>query len=164
MRDAAPQNELSGILDNIQREMDAQRPAHQRAARHHLGLLGVWLERQVDVAQAEDSRPDAARRLVARYTELLERDYASGRSVADYADALGVTPTHLTRVCNQTCARAASELLHDRVLFEARRLLSDTELPVNRIAISLGFTSPAYFTRAFQMRTGKTPTAFRKAH
>lgn len=163
VRDTAPQAELSGILDAIQREIDSDRPGADRAARHHLGLLGVWIERQRALAAAEEKRPDAARRLVARYTALLERDFASGKGVADYAAALGVTPTHLSRVCNQTCGRSALKLVQDRVLFEARRLLAETDLPVNRVSADLGFTSPAYFTRAFQARTGKTPTAFRRA-
>lgn len=163
VRDTAPQAELSGILDAIQRELDSDRTGADRAARHHLGLLGVWIERQRAAAQADEKRPDAARRLVARYTEMLERDFASGKGVAEYAADLGVTPTHLTRVCNQTCGRSALKLVQDRVLFEARRLLTETDMPVNRIAADLGFTSPAYFTRAFQARTGKTPTAFRKS-
>lgn len=162
VRDTAPQAELSGILDAVQRELDSDRPGADRAARHHLGLLGVWIERQRVLAAAEDKRPDAARRLVARYTRLLERDYASGKGVAEYAAELGVTPTHLSRVCNQTCGRSALKLVQDRVLFEARKMLAETDLPVNRISADLGFTSPAYFTRAFQHRTGKTPTAFRK--
>lgn len=166
IRESAAQTELSGILDNIQRETEARRPAHERAVRHHLGLLGVWLERQVAHARteaaAQTGTPESARRLVARYTELLEREFRNGMGVADYAAALGVTPTHLTRVCNQTCGRPASDLLHDRVIFEARRLLSETDIPVNRISAALGFTSPAYFTRAFQHRTGKTPSAFRR--
>ncbi len=98
-----------------------------------------------------------------RYTALLEREFRSGRGVADYAAALGVTPTHLTRCCKQACGRPASALLHDRVIFEARRLLAETSLPVGQIARDLGFTSPAYFTRAFQHQTGKTPSAFRRA-
>lgn len=161
IRDAQPQAELSAMLDQIQRELDSNRPGHDRAARLHLGLLAVWLERHM--AEAESAPPDAYRRLARRYADLLERDYRSGQSVADYARALNVTSTHLTRVCNKTCGRSASDLLHDRVIFEARRMLVETRLPVARISADLGFTSAAYFTRAFQHRTGKTPTAFRKA-
>lgn len=163
VRDTAPQAELSGLLDALQRELDGDRPGAARAARHHLGLIGVWIERQGTIAQAEEKRPDAARRLVARYTALVERDFATGKGVADYAAELGVTPTHLSRVCNQCCGRSALKLVQDRVLFEARRLLTETDRPVNRIATDLGFASAAYFTRAFQARAGKTPTAFRKA-
>lgn len=162
VRDVGPQAELSGLIDNIQRELESGRPGADRAARHHLGLLGVWLERNGETAP-DGRKPDAARRLAARYTELLEDEFRSGKGVSDYARALGVTPTHLTRVCNQTCGRSASDLLHDRVIFEARMMLSETRLPIAHIAEALGFTSAAYFTRAFQHRTGKTPSAFRRS-
>ena len=163
IRDAAPQMELNAILENIKLETESDKPAHGRAARHYLGLLGVWLERQASMVAGETPRPDAARRLAGRYASLLEQEFRSGMGVADYAASLGVTPTHLTRVCKQTCGRSASALLHERVLFEARTMLLETSLPVNKVAEQLGFTSPAYFTRAFQQRTGQTPTAFRRS-
>ncbi len=163
IRETQAQVEINLILDAIGREMASDTPAHDRATRHHLGLLGVWIERQAARHAVEAGRPDAAKRLVVRYTQLLEREFRSGRGVADYALALGVTPTHLTRCCKIACGRPASALLHDRLLFEARRLLSETTLPVGHIARDLGFTSPAYFTRAFQHHTGLTPSAFRRA-
>ena len=164
IREVHAQQEINVTLDAIQRELDANTPGHLRAAEHHLGLLGVWLERQAARAQTDNSpRPDAARRLVARFTDLLEREFRSGAGVGDIAALLGVTPTHLTRCCQTTCGRSAIELLQDRRIFEARRLLAETKLPVGRIGESLGFTSPAYFTRAFQHRTGTSPTVFRRS-
>ncbi|RID93578.1 AraC family transcriptional regulator [Gemmobacter lutimaris] len=163
IRETFAAQELNVTLDAILREMSADTPAHDRATLAHLGLLGVWLERQIARAAPEQQKPDAAKRLVARYTALLEREFRSGMGVADFANSLGVTPTHLTRCCKLACGRPASALLHDRLIFEARRLLSETDLPVNLIAGSLGFTSAAYFTRAFQHQTGKSPTAFRRA-
>ncbi|MEI4486280.1 AraC family transcriptional regulator [Frigidibacter sp. MR17.14] len=165
IRDAVPQGELSSILDAIQREMDSKRAGHERAALNHLGLLSVWLERQIaeqPLEPQQTKRPDAARRLANRYAAMLERDFRSDRGVADYAAALGVTPTHLTRVCNRTCGRTAHALLADRKMHEARRLLSETRLPVREVSAGLGFTSAAYFTRAFQNMTGSTPSAFRR--
>ena len=161
IRETFVQQELNITLDAIQREMDSDSPAHERATQHYLGLLSVWLERQIDKATDDAKRPDAAHRLVARFSTLLERDFRSGMGVADFAHALGVTPTHLTRCCKQACGRPASALLADRVIYEARQLLSQTRLPVGHIADSLGFASPAYFTRAFQNKTGKSPSSFR---
>jgi AraC-like DNA-binding protein len=163
IRETSVQQELNVTLDMIGREMESTSPGHDRAAYHHLGLLGVWLERQVARVAADAPAPDATRRLVARYAALLEQEFRSGMGVGDFAGALGVTPTHLTRCCKQTCGRPASALLHDRVLFEARKLLTETDMPVGRIASSLGFTSPAYFTRSFQHMTGTSPSAFRRA-
>ncbi len=162
IRDVAPQVELSGLIDNIQRELASGKPGSERAARLHLGLLGVWLERHVLDGQDAKKKPDAARRLATRYTGMLEREFRSGKGVAEYAQALGVTPTHLTRVCKQTCGRSASDILHDRVIFEARLMLTETTMPIAQVSEELGFNSAAYFTRAFQHRTGKTPSAFRR--
>jgi AraC family transcriptional regulator, transcriptional activator of pobA len=163
IREVHAQQEVNVMLDMILREMESDTPAHERATRHYLGLLGVWLERQVSKSAAETPRPDAARRLVARYTALMELNFRRGISVGELACELGVTATHLTRCCRETCGRSAIDLLQDRRIFEARKLLSETDMPVGRVGETLGFTSPAYFTRAFQHRTGQSPSAFRRA-
>ncbi len=103
----------------------------------------------------------ASARLVAAYTDLVERDFRTRKGVADFARDLGVTSTHLTRCCNETCGSSALAILNDRIIFEARKLLRDTKTPIKDIAETLGFGSPAYFTRSFQQRTGATPSAFR---
>lgn len=163
IRENSAQVELNLHLDAIGREQASDKPAHDRATRHHLGLLSVWLERQIALHPVEDlPHPVSARRLAARFTQIVERDFRSGAGVADYAAALGVTPTHLSRVCRTTTGRSAKAILSDRVIFEARRMLLDTKKPVQEVAQDLGFTSPAYFTRAFQHHTGKTPTDFRR--
>ncbi len=162
VRDAAAQTELTALLDHIQREQAAGQPGATRAADCYLGLVGIWLERQMATLSNEAAQIDAARRLVRRFTTLVEAQYATGMGVADYAAALSVTPTHLSRVCRHVSGRSASALVQDRVLFEARRMLSETDMKVAEIARGLGFASPAYFTRAFLRRTGKTPTEFRR--
>jgi AraC family transcriptional regulator, transcriptional activator of pobA len=163
VRETYAAQELNVLIDALQRELAGQAPGAMRAAAAHLGLLGVWIERQADKAQGEGQAPDATRRLVARYTALLERDFRSGMGVGDFAAALGVTATHLTRCCRAACGKPAKDLLQDRLIFEARRMLSETDLPVGRIGESLGFASHAYFTRAFHQRTGRSPTEFRRA-
>jgi AraC-like DNA-binding protein len=163
LRDGKAQYELNAMLDMITREMDTATPAGLRAAHCHLGLLSVWLERQATLAGVNAKRPDAAHRLVARFSEVMEQTFRSGANIADIAAQLDVTPTHLTRCCRAASGRSAIELLQDRRLFEARKLLLDTKMPVGDISAALGFTSAAYFTRAFQNHTGFSPSAFRKA-
>jgi AraC-like DNA-binding protein len=162
LRDMAAQQEIVMMFDMIAREIDAGTPAGQRAARHYVGLLSVWLERQVEQIQPSAARPDAAHRLVARFADAVEQRFRTGAGVADFAAELGVTPTHLTRCCRAASGRSAIELLQDRRLFEARKMLTDTKLPVGHISAALGFTSAAYFTRAFQNQIGVSPSAFRK--
>ena len=159
---AAQHTELTGLIDNIQREAGRDLPRQDKALLHHGGLLSVWLRRQMDLSPDADEDSDASRRLAKAYTALVERDFHLGKGVSQYAAELGVTPTHLSRVCNIACGRPASAILADRVHYEARRMLAQTRAPVKDIANHLGFTSATYFTRAFQKQAGKTPSSFRK--
>jgi AraC family transcriptional regulator, transcriptional activator of pobA len=165
LRDGQRQAELTGLIDSLARELQSDAAGHERAVQLHAGLLTVWLERQIasqGAGAAGEARMPASRRLVAAFTSLVETDFASGRGVSHYARELGVTSTHLSRACRQCSGRPASKILADRVAFEARRLLLETELPVAEIGRRLGFRSPAYFTRAFHRDTGKSPSEFRK--
>ncbi|MEI6798790.1 MAG: AraC family transcriptional regulator [Pseudomonadota bacterium] len=162
IRDAHAQQELYAILDTIQRELESEQPGHLRAVKAYMTVLSVWIDRQALRLGEDGQKNQASRRLVARFTALMEEKFRSGAGVGDLAADLGVTATHLTRCCRQTSGRSAMDLLQDRRIFEARKLLSETKLPINVIAASLGFTSAAYFTRAFQNRAGTSPRAFRR--
>lgn len=161
--DVDPQKEAVSHFEAIEREL---RPTGDpRAAACHFGLLSIFVERQLrarDPASIDARRSTAAAKLVARYTSLIAQDFQSDRSVAAYAADLGVTPTHLTRSCRKTCGRSALGLLNDRIHYEACILLKETANPIQSIAQSLGFQSPAYFTRSFQEKAGQTPTEFRR--
>jgi len=165
LRDVHNQRQATAIFEAIEQELQAAQQTHSRAAHYHLGLLSVFFERQITLSPARTS-PDrtegTAAKLVAAYTDLIERDFKTAQGVAEFAAALGVTPTHLTRCCNQTCGRSALALLRDRITYEACVLLRETETPVAQIASDLGFRSAAYFTRSFQAKMGKTPSHFRK--
>ncbi len=162
LTDAEQHIELNRLIDAIQTELENGAAASDRALLSHAGLLSVWIERQMRGHEVEEPREDASVRLAAAFTSLVEQDFHSPKTVRDYAKTLGVTPTHLSRVCNKACGRPASAILADRVHYEARRLLTETHMPVKDIARALGFASPAYFTRAFTQHTGRTPSAFRR--
>ncbi len=162
LRDVDKQGELSRLIDNLQREMENGAELASQAMMCHAGLLAVWLEREQHHSDPGEAPQSSAGRLAAAYSALIEQEFHTGRTVRDYAAQLGVTPTHLSRVCNRACGRPASAILADRVHYEARRLLAETHLPVKDIAARLGFASPAYFTRAFHNHTGRTPSEFRK--
>jgi len=165
LRDVVVQKEWVHMVEALERELRGSGHTHSRAAHYHLGLLAVFFARQHDAMadQSQNARQNtSAARLVAAYTDLIERDYRKEHGIAEYAAALGVTTTHLTRCCNQTCGKSALAILRDRVTYEACMLLRESRTPVNEIADQLGFTSAAYFTRSFAAQTGATPSNFRK--
>lgn len=162
VRQAQDQTELTGLMEHINREIGVGLPASDRALHHYSGLISVWMERQLATQAPPEQSDNAARRLAAAFSELLEAHFRTGRAVADYAEELGVTPTHLSRACRIACGQSASAIRADRVISEAKYLLADTRKPIKDIADELGFASAAYFTRAFQKHSGMTPSAFRR--
>jgi AraC family transcriptional regulator, transcriptional activator of pobA len=168
LRDAVQHAEVSHLVDCVQREVEGQRAQAEKAAYLQLGLLAIWLERHRREREDDSTRAipvlTANERLTARYATLLEREFGSALNVTDYATALGVTPTHLTRACRASCGRTALALMQERRLFEARRLLLETKIPVQDIARNLGFSTPGYFSRAFAQHIGQPPSSFRKGN
>lgn len=163
VRDVTAQNELTVLFEALGREQNGGRPLHQSAMLAYSELTAIWLRRHIAAFVQPPARPTAAQRLVRTYCARLVREYASGASMADHAAALGVTPTHLTRVCRSETGKTAAALLTERLLHAARQLLISTQVPVQDIARHLGFGSAAYFTRFIQQHTGRTPTALRRA-
>lgn len=163
IRDAQAQAELTLLIDQIQRETQQAQPAAPRAIGHYGGLITVWLERQRACNEDTFAARDAAQRLALRFGALVEAEFRTPLSISDYAARLGVSPTHLTRVCKESCGMTASAFLSARKIAEARRLLADTRRPIKDIAAELGFASPAYFTRSFHARIGMAPGAFRRS-
>ncbi|MFD1341829.1 helix-turn-helix transcriptional regulator [Litorisediminicola beolgyonensis] len=162
VRDSLGQAELTACFEAMQRETAYGRTHLQDALRAHLGLVGVWLRRQFE-AGATDRPPDnATTRLARRFAHLVVADFRTDRAMAEYAEALGVTATHLTRTCRAACGKTASEIITERKLYEAKLMLGSAGPPIQEVARTLGFNSAAYFTRFIQNHTGLSPSALRK--
>ncbi|MEM7440339.1 MAG: AraC family transcriptional regulator [Pseudomonadota bacterium] len=155
------QKQVAGRFDRIFAEFNALGLGRNLAVEYLVGLLTVMTAR---MAQKLVKKPQntASGRLMQSFVTLLERDYRSARTLAQYAAELGVTPTHLTRVCQQVNGKSASRLIQERVLAEARMMLSNTDHKILEISSKLGFSSPAYFTRLFSQKQGLTPKEFRE--
>lgn len=97
-----------------------------------------------------------------QFQQLIEQNYRSHWTVAQYADALQTSVSTLNRVCRKTKGVGAKAIVAERLFIEAKRSLSYTQLHVDQIAYNLGFDDPAYFSRFFKNKSGLSPTSFRQ--
>lgn len=160
IRDVAGQNELTTIFEAMGREQSEARPFCDEALDAQAALMSVWLRRAM-LTHPEEARPSASERLVRAYAALVERHHAEPLGMADHARTLGVTPTHLTRICRRLSGKSAAELLTERSLHAARDRIETTDQPMAQIAAELGFGSAAYFSRFILHHTGRTPSDLR---
>jgi len=128
-----------------------------------LGAILVWLTRHA--MQTLPVRPKetlrGSRHLV-RFSELLEEHYSQHYPVAYYAQEIGITAAHLNLLCRQAIQKSALEMIHERVLLEAKRNLVYTSMTISEVSYAMGFSDPAYFARFFKHRVGQTPKDFRR--
>lgn len=95
---------------------------------------------------------------------LIEERFVIDKSPSNYAGALHVSTKHLNKIVFNTLKISTSDLIHQRVLLEAKRLLTHGELSIQEIAFQLGYNDPSYFTRLFRKKVGVTPSDFMKRY
>lgn len=96
------------------------------------------------------------------FKNLIEKNYRELRLPGEYASLMYITPHHLNALCRDLTGKSAGEMIRDRVLLEARRLLINVQMSAAQIAAVLNFKDASYFTRFFKKNTGLTPFEFRK--
>lgn len=155
------QSEVARLLAAMRDEAEPRRAFHDEAARAHAALILIWLRRQREgLPLAPPLRPD--QRLARDLARRLARPETAAQGIAAQAEALAVTPTHLTRACQRAAGQSASDLRRGRLAHAARVALVESDRPAAQIAADLGFASAAYFTRFIQNQTGRTPSQLRR--
>jgi len=96
------------------------------------------------------------------FKRLLEKNFLDVHKVKEYAALLKITEKHLNEVCKKFCAKTASEMIFDRLILEAKRLLHHSDLTIKEIAFQLNFTDPSHFSKFFKTHTGIATKDFRK--
>jgi AraC family transcriptional activator of pobA len=127
-----------------------------------LGAILVWIVRNSAPSHRNWPRTaDRGGRHFGAFCQMVEQCYARHYPVAYYAQCIGITAAHLNVLCRQAANRSALELIHERMLLEAKRSLVYTSMTVSVVSNTLGFSDPAYFTRFFKRQTGLSPKDFR---
>lgn len=99
--------------------------------------------------------------LMRQFESLIEQHFHEKRLPKSYAEMLFISPNHLNALTQSLAGMSAGDLIRERVLLEAKRLLVNSDLLIGQIADRLNFEDNAYFTRFFKKSTGVTPEMFR---
>ncbi len=153
---------IDSIFRGIERDYRWIARGRNAALMASLVLLLVTLSRL-------SSRADPAAQNSAAYLEIyeafrkhIEHAFREQPSVAKVAAELGLTEGRLTSVCRAVAKLSPQQLIHQRIITEAKRQLLYSPRSSTSISYMLGFRDPAYFSRFFKRATGESPVEFRK--
>lgn len=100
---------------------------------------------------------------LVKFMDLVEEQYNKGLSVSEYAHLLHVSSRTLSDITRQLLNKTPSQIVQERIILEAQRLLVHSGLNVNQIGYRLGFDDPSYFVKYFKKHAGTSPLEFRRS-
>ncbi len=154
---------INHVFSQIEHEFTFEDSSQEEMLRTYLKQILIkstrlWKKQHLNgVLTDKANDPDTFR----QFTQLVDANYKQKHTVADYADLLLVSPKTLTHKFKRMNLPQPNEVIKNRIMLEAKRLLVHTAMTAKEIAYELGYDDPAYFSRLFFIKTGETPSVFR---
>lgn len=153
-------------IDRAFRQLHAEAkeaaPGRDDLVRSYLTIILTHARQSFARRQPEAAAsPPTVELIAGRFRHALAEHFPQLLEVGEYADLLHVSRTHLNDHLQRETGRTGSEIIHERIVLEAKRLLAHTSLTGAQIAYRLRFKDPSYFGRFFRRNTGQTPGEFR---
>ena len=156
---------LEMLVAAMQEELKKEDSLGHREALHALVKLFVIMVRR-SYAGMNPSAPNPHKvsyKAFLNFRKLIEENYCRLHTVKDYASLLNVSSKTLTLYVNECSKYSPLELINNRIILEAKRLLRYSVLSVKEIAFRLGFEDPSYFAKFFKRLVKQSPADYRES-
>lgn len=100
--------------------------------------------------------------LIRQFNVLVDLHFRTKRKVKDYAELLHKSPKTISNLFAQYSDRTPQQIIQERVVLEAKRLMLFSDKQTQEIAYDLGFDDPAYFSRYFKKMVGASPSEYKR--
>lgn len=151
------------LMQQMHAEYTAEQAMHLEVVRSYLKILLIQAAR-LFAHQMQGAKESSRSVCLARqFMDLVDNQFRAKSKVADYADRLNVTPSHLNDTVKRVTGQPASDHIKHRVILEAKRRAYFGNNSAKEIAFDLGFDDEAHFSKYFKNNTGQTFTDYRKS-
>jgi AraC family transcriptional activator of pobA len=125
-------------------------------------LLKALLLKLIQIKDLEFTDHDINQTRVYEFLMLLESNFLTVRNTDFYAGKLGISSKRLNQILKDKLDKTGMQIIHDRIILEAKRLIIHSEQTIKEISFELGFSDRPYFSRFFKKQTGESPDSFQK--
>lgn len=160
--DHEEENEWNNLIDVILREYTKKSENSREVICLCLKILIILYRRKANVTD-NLFIADRKKKIMDDFTRLLNNRFNEFKTPKEFAEHLNISPNYLNAVCKEICNSTVSYFIQQRIILEAKRLLTHTEWTVSEIAFKLGFKDNSYFGRYFKKAVGIAPERFRSS-
>lgn len=156
-------NELNTLFLQIKAEYSQRQLARNLTIQSLVGLvIGKLLRYHDNEQQREQSWgvDSPSSWYYRQFQNQIGQHLSDKLTIAEYAARLRISATHLNRICREVADKSALDVIHDRIIQEAKRSFAYTVMPIAEVAYQLGFNDPSYFSRFFKDKTGLSPKSY----
>lgn len=153
-------DELHALFEKIRIEKEKKEPYAEPVLRSYLQLILAISSKVKRLAHHQIAEQEITP--MEKFRQLLEANFTQERTPLFYANALSISPNTFTKQCTKHYAKPPSQLIQERVILEAKKLLHLTRKSSKEIAALMNFDDEHYFSRYFKKHTGVSPSHFRK--
>jgi AraC-like DNA-binding protein len=143
-------------------EFEGQNTQKKRILQAYLNILLYrcqhWAVR--DQSTSQDKSP--VLELFQLLHKNIEKNFRSMHKVSDYTNALHATARQLNLATQRYVGKTVAQLIQDRLVLEAKRLLKFSGKPIGTIATELSFEDVAHFSKFIKQNTGLPPSEWQK--
>lgn len=149
------------IATSISEEFSEKKSSYKRIILSYLNILILKCNRNTSSLKSKPVRSDyTSLEITTKLRRLIGKHYKEEHFAGFYASKLNVTSNYLNSVVKKVTGRRPTDLIHDQIISEAKRLLIHTKLSPKEIAYDLGFDDQSYFTKYFRKHVGQNPLAW----
>lgn len=154
---------LIEVVELMKRETDIENEATADVIRSYLHILLLKCKKAYVDADKSKFGPNRTTTISTfrNFRILVEKHYRELHQVKEYAARMKITPENLNEISKSAFSKTASEVIADRIILEAKRLIRYSEHSAKEISYFLGFPDPSYFTKYFKSHTGQTPAQYK---
>lgn len=156
---------IKKLFEDILKESKNEQPMESWVLCSLVDVLYIKLSRLYTREEKElEAPPQHCLIQLMKLEDLIDKNYKEIKSPSKYAEMMNLTNQHLNRICKISIDKTTSDLIMDKIILEAKRMLVYAALSVDQVANELGYFDQSHFTRLFKKRTGLTPANFVKEY
>ncbi|MEM7803115.1 MAG: helix-turn-helix domain-containing protein [Chloroflexota bacterium] len=153
---------IDASLAQLYQTFNQPHPYRKQRLQGHLAAFLYQCRHLFELRDAALEKMPSSNAVVHRFRQLVNQRFLREKHVDFYAKKLAISPDHLGKLVKEVIGQTPRQVVHARILLEAKRLLLYSDLTSAEIGAYLGFEEGSHFSRFFRRYVDQAPLSWRK--